>query len=200
MLNYLSKRLSLNSFSINFLQMKFFTNKAKKALRDHRKQAKVLKKDKQEAAVKYDFALKDDLENFEYDKRLYYDKSYLKIMNDWKDNMAAKQKAKALIKERFEHFVLIKFLILQPKEAPTDEKFVIHDVNKEISLPANQDQIFAVVQFKGFQHKITKDDSIILDKLDVDIGKIIVFDKVLLIGTPEYTSIGRPYIPSAKVS
>ena len=119
-------------------------------------------------------------------------------MNDWKDNMAAKQKAKAIIKERFEHYVN-KVFYPQPKHAPTTEKFVVHDVKKEIVLPANQDQIFAVINFKGFQHKITKDDSIMLDKLDVDIGKIIVFDKVLLVGTPEYTSIGRPFIPTAKV-
>jgi large subunit ribosomal protein L21 len=35
--------------------------------------------------------------------------------------------------------------------------------------------------------------------MNVDIGKVIVFDKVLLIGTPEYTSLGRPYVTSATV-
>ena len=89
--------------------------------------------------------------------------------------------------------------LLQPKHSPTNEKFVVHDVKKEIALPALEDQIFAVIQFNGFQHKITKDDTLILDKMDVDIGKVIVFDKVLLIGTPEYTSLGRPYVGSATV-
>lgn len=72
-------------------------------------------------------------------------------------------------------------------------------MKKEIAIPALEDQIFDVIQFNGFQHKITKDDTLILDKINVDIGKIIVFDKVLLIGTPEYTSVGRPYITSATV-
>lgn len=89
--------------------------------------------------------------------------------------------------------------LTKPVPAPMNEKFVVHDVNKEIALPAVEDRIFAVVQFQGFQHKLTKDDSLIVDKINVDIGKVIVFDKVLLVGTPEYTSVGRPFVSSAKV-
>ena len=80
-----------------------------------------------------------------------------------------------------------------------EEKFVVHDVNKEITLPAQDLKIFAVIHFNGLQHKLTKDDTLILDRIEVEVGKVIVFDKVLLVGTPDYTSVGRPYVESAKV-
>jgi len=38
-----------------------------------------------------------------------------------------------------------------------------------------------------------------LDKTDFKPGEMVIFEKVLLVGSNEYTSIGRPYIESAKV-
>ena len=38
-----------------------------------------------------------------------------------------------------------------------------------------------------------------LDKTNFKPGELIIFDKVLLVGSKEYTSIGRPYIETAKV-
>ena len=34
---------------------------------------------------------------------------------------------------------------------------------------------------------------------DYDVNDQIVFDKVLLVGTTDYTSLGRPYVETAKV-
>lgn len=80
------------------------------------------------------------------------------------------------------------------------EKFVVHNPDKSISIPAPDDKIFAVILFNGSQHKITKDDTITLEKVeDLNIGDTFTFDKVLLVGTDEYTSIGRPFVDSAKV-
>ncbi len=54
--------------------------------------------------------------------------------------------------------------------------------------------------FNGLQHKITKDDTIMLEKVeDLNVGDTFTFDKVLLVGSDEYTSIGRPYVNSAKI-
>lgn len=77
------------------------------------------------------------------------------------------------------------------------EKFVAHDL--EITLPAEDANIFAVVHFQGLQHKVTKDDIIMLEKVPLEVGQIFVFDRVLLVGTKDYTSVGRPYVDTAKV-
>jgi DNA topoisomerase VI subunit B len=106
MLNTLRRGFNPSSFRLFFSPLFPFTNKSKKALADVKKVAKELKKKKQEESVKYDFSKKDAQESFEYDKKLYYDKSYMKIMNNWKLNLQKKQKAKAIIKERFDHYVL----------------------------------------------------------------------------------------------
>ena len=76
----------------------------------------------------------------------------------------------------------------------------MHNPDKSISIPAPDEKIFAVILFKGLQHKITKDDTIMLERVDdLNVGDTFTFDKVLLVGTDEYTSIGRPYVDSAKV-
>lgn len=72
-------------------------------------------------------------------------------------------------------------------------------MQKEISIPAKDENLFAVISFKGLQHKITKDDTIILEKIPLKVGQNFVFDKVMLIGTTDYTSVGRPFIENAKV-
>ncbi len=76
----------------------------------------------------------------------------------------------------------------------------MHNPDKSISIPAPDDKLFAVVLFKGLQHKITKYDTIMLERIDdLNVGDTFTFDKVLLVGSDEYTSIGRPYVNSAKV-
>ncbi len=68
--------------------------------------------------------------------------------------------------------------------------------------------MFAVVQIGALQYKVgsvpyfvkvTKDDILLCDKLPYEVGQQIAFDKVLLVGTKDYTSVGRPYVKAAKV-
>jgi len=59
--------------------------------------------------------------------------------------------------------------------------------------------MFAVVNFKGLQHKVTKDDTLILEKIPLEIGQTFIFDNVMLVASTDYTSIGRPFIDNAKV-
>ena len=49
----------------------------------------------------------------------------------------------------------------------------------------------------GKQHKIFKDETVIVEKLDMEVGQKFVIDQVLLIGTKDYTSIGRPFVETA---
>ena len=45
-----------------------------------------------------------------------------------------------------------------------------------------------------------KDDIITAEFLEeYDINGQVIFDKVLLVGTTDYTSLGRPFVPTAKV-
>eukprot|EP00877_Chromochloris_zofingiensis_P001791 jgi/Chrzof1/11612/Cz06g02080.t1 len=62
-------------------------------------------------------------------------------------------------------------------------------------------QAFAVIEFPGtFQYKVTPDDIIFVNKLNgVDINDVLALGRVMLIGTPTETVIGRPYIQGASV-
>lgn len=84
-----------------------------------------------------------------------------------------------------------------PKDEP--QKLVIHNPAAGIELPPKENQIFAVLEIAGFQFKVVADDQVICERLDFDINEHIVFDRVLMVGTKDYTSIGRPYVETAKV-
>jgi large subunit ribosomal protein L21 len=59
--------------------------------------------------------------------------------------------------------------------------------------------IFAVVRASGTQFKVTVGDVMWIEKLDVDVGREIVLDDVLLLGTKQHTVVGRPALAGAGV-
>ncbi len=75
----------------------------------------------------------------------------------------------------------------------------MHNVEKALSIPASDEKLFAVIEFKGLQHKVLKDDRVMLEKIELQVGETFVFDKVLLVASDEYTSIGRPNVSTCKV-
>jgi large subunit ribosomal protein L21 len=60
---------------------------------------------------------------------------------------------------------------------------------------------FAVIKTGGKQYKVSKGDSVKIEKLSdtAKIGDKVAFDKVLLVDDGKNTSIGTPYIAGAKV-
>ena len=60
--------------------------------------------------------------------------------------------------------------------------------------------MFAVIKTGGKQYKVAKDDIIIVEKLDVEAGKEVTFDTVLMCGTDADVKIGAPTVEGAKVS
>ena len=60
---------------------------------------------------------------------------------------------------------------------------------------------FAVIKTGGKQYKVSKGDSIKIEKLSdtAKVGDKIIFDQVLLVDNGADTSIGTPYIKGAKV-
>eukprot|EP01104_Vermistella_antarctica_P001237 TRINITY_DN112_c0_g1_i1.p1 TRINITY_DN112_c0_g1~~TRINITY_DN112_c0_g1_i1.p1 ORF type:complete len:354 (+),score=73.78 TRINITY_DN112_c0_g1_i1:165-1226(+) len=61
-------------------------------------------------------------------------------------------------------------------------------------------EAFAVVHVGGAQYKVTVGDTIYSQKLGADISEHIVLDKVLMVGTKEYSAFGTPLLVSAKVT
>lgn len=67
----------------------------------------------------------------------------------------------------------------------------------------NKDIEFAVIEAGGKQYKVSPGEIIVIEKLgdDLEEGKSVVFDKVLLVDDGKgATTIGDPYIKGAKVS
>lgn len=58
---------------------------------------------------------------------------------------------------------------------------------------------FAIVKHGGTQHKVTKDDVIVAEKMRVEVGQEVVLDEVLLVGTVHETLVGHPLVPETRV-
>ncbi|HCV54639.1 50S ribosomal protein L21 [Galactobacillus timonensis] len=59
--------------------------------------------------------------------------------------------------------------------------------------------MYAIIETGGKQVKVEKDSVIYVEKLDVEPGAEVVFDKVILV-SDNGTKIGTPYVEGAKVT
>ena len=59
--------------------------------------------------------------------------------------------------------------------------------------------VFAVIETGGKQYKVSEGDEIFVEKLDVEDGATVTFDKVLTV-SGESLSVGTPYVAGATVS
>ncbi len=60
--------------------------------------------------------------------------------------------------------------------------------------------IYAVIATGGKQYKVSPGDVIQVEKLDMEAGKAIVFDKVLLVNNDGNLDIGAPYLGNSAVA
>ena len=60
--------------------------------------------------------------------------------------------------------------------------------------------MYAVIESGGKQYRVAEGDVIKLEKLPVDVGGTIDFDKVLLIGEGDQLKFGKPFLENYKVS
>lgn len=60
---------------------------------------------------------------------------------------------------------------------------------------------FAIIEAGGKQYKVQEGDILKLEKLDVEPGKKVIFDRVFLLssGSKKALKVGRPYIKKAQV-
>ena len=59
--------------------------------------------------------------------------------------------------------------------------------------------MYAIVETGSKQYKVSKNDTIEVEKLDIKKGKEVKLDKVLLISDKKDATIGSPYIKGAHV-
>lgn len=60
--------------------------------------------------------------------------------------------------------------------------------------------MYAVIESGGKQHRVEPGEVLRLEKLDVDEGGTVDFDKVMMIGEGENVQIGMPYVEGGKVT
>lgn len=58
----------------------------------------------------------------------------------------------------------------------------------------------AVIETGGKQYLVAPKDKLTVEKLDVQEGHNVVFDKVLLVSEANKVSLGKPYISGARVT
>ena len=75
----------------------------------------------------------------------------------------------------------------------------IHSAEEGVTLPPHLDGIFAVMRIKGLQYKVVRDDRVMCEQLPFEVGEQIQIDEVLMVGTKDYTCIGRPTVQKARV-
>ena len=59
--------------------------------------------------------------------------------------------------------------------------------------------MYAVIEACGKQYKVTKGDVVFFEKLDVEEGKKVTFDKVVLLSEEGKVEVGAPYVKGIKV-
>ena len=59
--------------------------------------------------------------------------------------------------------------------------------------------MYAVIASGGKQYKVSKGDSVRVEKLDGSVGSKVVFDSVLMLGEGEGAKVGTPMVSGATV-
>ena len=60
--------------------------------------------------------------------------------------------------------------------------------------------MYAVIQSGGKQHRVKEGQVVRLEKIDLEKGATVDFDKILMVGEGEDLTLGAPYLDKAKVS
>lgn len=59
--------------------------------------------------------------------------------------------------------------------------------------------MYAVIRTGGKQYRVSEGDTVEVEKLPVEVGEEVRFGDVLLIGTEDTTTVGRPTVQGAEV-
>ena len=59
--------------------------------------------------------------------------------------------------------------------------------------------MYAIIEACGRQYKVQEGEAVYFEKLDVEEGKKVSFDKVVLLSNDGKVQVGNPYVANAKV-
>lgn len=59
--------------------------------------------------------------------------------------------------------------------------------------------MYAIIEACGKQYKVSEGDVVFFEKLDIEEGKTVKFDNVILVSNEGKIEIGTPYVKGAKV-
>ena len=59
--------------------------------------------------------------------------------------------------------------------------------------------MYAMIEACGKQYKVEKGETVFFEKLDVEEGKKVTFDKVMLVSDDKEVKVGNPYVKGVKV-
>lgn len=59
--------------------------------------------------------------------------------------------------------------------------------------------MYAIIESCGRQYKVAEGDVVFFEKLDVEEGKKVTFDKVVLVSEDKKVEVGTPYVKGVKV-
>jgi len=59
--------------------------------------------------------------------------------------------------------------------------------------------MFAVFESGGKQHRVAEGDVVRLERLPGDVGDVVAFDRVLIVGESDDVAVGAPYVEGARV-
>ncbi|MCY3565542.1 MAG: 50S ribosomal protein L21 [Gammaproteobacteria bacterium] len=59
--------------------------------------------------------------------------------------------------------------------------------------------MYAVIESGGKQHRVSEGEVLRLEKLELEIGATVTFDKVLMIGEGAEVKVGQPYVEGSSV-
>ena len=117
-------------------------------------------------------------------------KLYEKKQAQWKKPLERKKLARARREQR------------EAEKEPIEDMdavVYVHSPEKGVALPPHPDDIFAVIRLLGKQIKVLNSDLILVEKLPFEVGQQICISDVLMVGTIDYTAIGRPQVENARV-
>ena len=60
--------------------------------------------------------------------------------------------------------------------------------------------MYAVIQSGGKQHRVVEGQTLRLEKIEVEAGSAVEFDKVLMVGAGESIKVGAPFVEGSKVT
>ena len=60
--------------------------------------------------------------------------------------------------------------------------------------------MYAIIETGGKQYKVENGDVVFIEKLGVEAGSEVTFDKVIAVGTDDGIKVGAPYVEGASVA